>query len=113
MLPSGPWLDFRMPVLPDRVDRDAPEFAERRAALLEQLAQLETQLAIARGGGGEKYVERHRQRGKLLARERIELLLDPDSPFLELSPLAAWGANYTLGASLVTGIGVVAGTAAR
>jgi acetyl-CoA carboxylase carboxyltransferase component len=99
-----------MPVLPDRVDRDAPEFAERRAALLEQLAELETQLAIARGGGGEKYVERHRKRGKLLARERIELLLDPDSPFLELSPLAAWGTNYTVGASLVTGIGVVEGT---
>ena len=51
-----------------------------------------------------------RQRGKLLARERVELLLDPDSPFLELSPLAAWGTNYTVGASLVTGIGVVEGT---
>ena len=62
------------------------------------------------GGGGEKYVERHRERGKLLARERIELLLDPDSPFLELSPLAAWGTDYTVGASLVTGIGVVEGT---
>jgi acetyl-CoA carboxylase carboxyltransferase component len=99
-----------MPVLPDRVDRDAPEFASRRAALLDQLAEVETQLAIARGGGGEKYVDRHRKRGKLLARERIELLLDPDSPFLELSPLAAWGTNYTVGASVVTGIGVVEGT---
>src|SRR5438270_2735604 len=96
-----------MPVLPDRVDRDAPEFAERRAALLDLLAEIEAQLAIARGGGGEKYVERHRKRGKLLARERIELLLDPDSPFLELSPLAAWGTSYTVGASVVTGIGVV------
>src|ERR1051325_7085483 len=109
MLPSGPWLDFRMPVLPDRVDRDAPEFAERRPALLEQLAELEPQLAIARGGGGEKYVERHRKRGKLLARERIELLLDPDSPFLELPPRAAGATNYTVGPSLVTGIGVVEG----
>src|SRR3954447_12815201 len=99
-----------VPVLPDRVDRDAPEFAERRAALLELLAEIEAQLAIARGGGGEKYVERHRQRGKLLARERIELLLDPDSPFLELSPLAAWGTSYQVGASVVTGIGVVEGT---
>src|SRR5436190_12558013 len=99
-----------MPVLPDRVDRDAPQFAERRAALLEQLAEVDVQLALARAGGGEKYVERHRTRGKLLARERIELLLDPDSPFLELSPLAAWGTNYTVGASLVTGIGVVEGT---
>src|SRR3954447_20632290 len=99
-----------VPVLPDRVDRDAPEFAERRAALLELLAEIEAQLAIARGGGGEKYVERHRQRGKLLARERVELLLDPDSPFLELSPLAAWGTSYQVGASVVTGIGVVEGT---
>ena len=99
-----------MPVLPDRVDRDAPEYAERRAALIAQLAEIDAQLALARGGGGEKYVERHRQRGKLLARERVELLLDPDSPFLELSPLAAWGTNYTVGASLVTGIGVVEGT---
>src|SRR4051812_16936851 len=99
----------RVPVLPDRVDRDAPEFAERRGALLAQLAEIDAQLALARAGGGEKYVERHRKRGKLLARERVELLLDPDSPFLELSPLAAWGTNYTVGASLVTGFGVVEG----
>jgi len=98
-----------MPVLPDRVNRDAPEYAERRAALLAQLAEIDVQLDLVRAGGGEKYVERHRKRGKLLARERIELLLDPDSPFLELSPLAAWGTNYTVGASLVTGIGVVEG----
>src|SRR3954452_9442043 len=99
-----------MPVLPDRVDHDAPEYAERRASLLDQLAEVEAQLALARAGGGEKYVERHRQRGKLLARERVELLLDPDSPFLELPPLAAGGPTYTVGASLVTGIGVVEGT---
>src|SRR3954451_10735912 len=105
-----PWLDSRMPVLPDRVDRDAPEFASRRESLLQQLSEIEAQLAIARGGGGEKYVERHRKRGKLLARERVELLLDPDSPFLELSPLAAWGTTYPVGASVVTGIGVVEGT---
>jgi acyl-CoA carboxylase subunit beta len=99
-----------MPVLADRVDRDAPEFANRRDALLDLLAEIDGQLALARGGGGEKYVERHRQRGKLLARERIELLLDPDSPFLELSPLAAWGTTYPVGASVVTGIGIVEGT---
>lgn len=52
---------------------------------------------------------RHRKRGKLLARERVELLLDPDTPFLELSPLAAWGSEYPVGASMVTGIGVVEG----
>src|SRR5690349_25088478 len=99
-----------MPVLPDRVDRDAPEFTERRSALLDLMGEIDAQLALARAGGGDKYVERHRNRGKLLARERIELLLDRDSPFLELSPLAAWGTSYTVGASVVTGIGVVEGT---
>jgi acetyl-CoA carboxylase carboxyltransferase component len=76
---------------------------------LQQLAALDAELAKARAGGGPKYLERHRGRGKLLARERIELLLDRDSAFLELSPLAAWGSDYPVGGSLVTGIGVVSG----
>src|SRR5262249_4393819 len=59
--------------------------------------------------GGPTYVERHRKRGKLTARERIELLVDEDSPFLELSALAAYGTDYTVGGSLVTGVGVVEG----
>nr|WP_051301657.1 carboxyl transferase domain-containing protein [Actinomadura rifamycini] len=77
--------------------------------MLEKLAELDAEHAKALAGGGEKYVERHRRRGKLLARERIELLLDRDSPFLELSPLAAWGSDFPVGASVVTGIGVVEG----
>ena len=60
-------------------------------------------------GGGEKYVERHHARGKLMPRERIELLVDPGSAFLELSPLAGWGSDFTVGASVVTGIGVIEG----
>jgi acyl-CoA carboxylase subunit beta len=91
------------------VDVASPEFAANRAAQLEKLAELDEQLAAARAGGGPRYVERHRARGKLLPRERIELLVDRDSPFLELSPLAAWGTDYTVGASVVTGIGVVEG----
>ena len=54
---------------------------------------------------------RHHARGKLLARERVDLLLDRESPFLELAPYAAWGTDYTVGASLVTGIGLVEGVA--
>ncbi|HYD48911.1 MAG TPA: carboxyl transferase domain-containing protein [Terriglobales bacterium] len=77
--------------------------------MLGQVEYLRSQLALSRAGGGDKYVQRHRDRGKLMARERIELLLDRDSPFLELSPLAAWGTEYALGAGLVTGIGVVSG----
>ncbi len=75
----------------------------------EALAALEEQLDLARNGGGERYQQRHRDRGRLLARERIELLVDQDSAFLELSSLAAWGTGFTVGASVITGIGVVSG----
>jgi acetyl-CoA carboxylase carboxyltransferase component len=91
------------------MDARGSDFAANREAMLRKLAEIEAEHAKAIGGGGEKYVERHRKRGKLLARERIELLIDEDSPFLELSPLAAWGSNYHVGASVVTGIGVVEG----
>src|SRR5215208_7047995 len=80
-----------------------------REAMLAKLADLDAQHAVAVAGGGEKYVERHHARGKLLPRERIELLIDPGSAFLELSPLAGWGSDFTTGASLVTGIGVIEG----
>jgi acetyl-CoA carboxylase carboxyltransferase component len=96
-----------MPVL--RSTHDPSAAAEQREAMLLKLSEVDAELAKARAGGGEKYVARHHQRGKLLARERIELLIDRDSPFLELSPLAAWGSDYAVGASVVTGIGVVEG----
>ncbi|MDT9592867.1 carboxyl transferase domain-containing protein [Nocardioides zeae] len=80
-----------------------------REAMLEKIAALDAENAKAVAGGGEKYVGRHHARGKLLARERIELLVDEGSAFLELSPLAGWGSDFTVGASLVTGIGVVEG----
>ena len=80
-----------------------------REAMLEKLADLEAEHAKAVAGGGEKYVDRHHERGKLLPRERIELLIDEGSAFLELSPLAGWGSDFTVGASIVTGIGVVEG----
>jgi acetyl-CoA carboxylase carboxyltransferase component len=98
-----------MQVLPTRVDRQDEEFQRNRAASIEKLAEFEALQAQARQAGGEKYIERHRARGKLLVRERIEMLLDPDSPFLELSTLAAWGTDKNLGANAVTGIGVVSG----
>ncbi|CAN5613765.1 carboxyl transferase domain-containing protein [soil metagenome] len=81
----------------------------RREAMLEKIAALDAEHAKAVAGGGEKYVERHHRRGKLLAHERIELLLDEGSAFLELSPLAGWGSDFAVGASVVTGIGVVSG----
>jgi acetyl-CoA carboxylase carboxyltransferase component len=92
-----------------RIDTNSESFRANREAVVELLQELEAQLALARAGGGERSVARHRQRGKLLVRERIELLLDQDSPFLELSPLAGWGTGYAVGGGLVTGIGVVSG----
>jgi len=83
--------------------------SDNRTAMLDKLADLDAEHAKAVAGGGEKYVERHHARGKLLPRERIELLIDPGSAFLELSPLAGWGSDFTVGASVVTGIGVVSG----
>jgi len=96
-------------VLRSAVDCQSDTFQANRDALLAELAELEKLLAESRGGGGEKYVARHRKRGKLLPRERIELLLDRDSPFLELSPFAAAGTEYKVGASGAGGIGVVSG----
>ncbi len=96
-----------MTVLKSLLDVSAESYATNRKAQLDALARLEEQLELAIAGGGERYVRRHRDRGKLPVRERLELLLDPDSPFLELAALAAWGTDFTVGASVLTGIGVV------
>jgi acyl-CoA carboxylase subunit beta len=98
-----------VPVLTSHVDLDDETYRANREAQLALLKELDKQLELAIAGGGERYQQRHRDRGRLLARERIELLLDPDSPFLELSSLAAWGTEFTVGASVVTGVGVVSG----
>ncbi|WP_410624483.1 acyl-CoA carboxylase subunit beta [Amycolatopsis sp. cmx-8-4] len=96
-----------MTVLKSLLDVSAESYATNRKAQLDALVRLEEQLELAIAGGGERYVQRHRDRGKLPVRERLELLLDPDSPFLELAALAAWGTDFTVGASVLTGIGVV------
>ncbi len=98
-----------MPVIDSVIDTTSETYLLNRAASLELLAMHDEQLALARAGGGERYRQRHRSRGKLLVRERIELLVDRDSAFLELSPLAAYGSDFQVGASCVTGVGVVAG----
>jgi acyl-CoA carboxylase subunit beta len=98
-----------VPALGTSVDRTSETFVANREGNLALLAEHDEQLAQAVGGGGPTYVERHRKRGKLLARERIELLIDEDSHFLELSPLAAWGTEFHVGAAIVTGVGVVSG----
>ena len=80
----------------------------RRASMEAKIADLHAEQAKAVEAGG-KYIARHKERGKLTARERIELLVDEGSAFLELMPLAGWGSDFAVGASLVTGIGVVEG----
>ena len=97
-------------VLASALDTGGALYAARREAMLAKLAELDAQHAKALAGGGPKYTDRHRARGKLAVRERVELLIDPDSPFLELSPLAGYGTGFPVGGSGVNGIGVVCGT---
>ncbi len=78
-----------MDVLETHVRPDSPEFRENEARMQALVEDLRRRLARAREGGGAKYLQRHREQGKLPVRERLERLLDPGSPFLELAPLAA------------------------
>jgi acetyl-CoA carboxylase carboxyltransferase component len=98
-------------VLETRVDRDAPEFAANRERMTDLVAELRERTAEVAKGGGEEVVDRHRSRGKLLARERIDRLIDPGSAFLELNALAACGLydGDAPAAGIVTGIGVIEG----
>ncbi len=98
-------------ILESRVDRLAPSFAENRARMETLVSELRERTARVADGGGEEAIERHRSRGKLLARERIDRLVDPGSAFLELNALAAWDlyGGDAPAAGIVTGIGVVEG----
>ena len=98
-----------MSTLVSTVDTSEPSFVDNAEAMRQRLAELDAALAAALAGGGPRYAQRHQSRGKLLARERIELLLDRDAPFLELCPVAGWGTDYPTGAGVVGGIGVVEG----
>ena len=97
------------PPLRSNLDTRSPEFAENRAAMLEKLAEIDRLLDEAAAGGGPYHHERLAKRGKLPVRERIHLALDPDSPFLEISPLAGFDSDYAVGGGAVVGIGVIAG----
>src|SRR5512142_853783 len=100
-----------MAVLTSQLDRDAEEFARRRERMQELVAELRERSAQVARGGGEQAMERHRSRGKLPARERIDRLVDPGTAFLELNALAAWEmyGGDAPSAGIVTGIGVVEG----
>ncbi len=99
-----------MAVLTSEVARD-DAFEQRRASMEGLVAELRDRTALVAAGGGEKAVDRHRSRGKLTARERIDRLVDPGTAFLELNALAAWELydGDAPSAGIVTGIGVVEG----
>jgi len=97
------------PPLKSSLNSRSAEFAENREAMLEKLAVIDTLLDEAEQGGGAAHHERLAKRGKLPVRQRINLVLDPDSPFLEISSLAGYNSDYVVGGGAVLGIGVIAG----
>jgi len=100
-----------MPVLKSELDSRSQTFAQNAEGMRSVVADLREKLQVASEGGGEAARKRHASRGKLLARERIDLLVDPGTAFLELSPLAAYGlyGGDVHAASIVTGIGLIEG----
>ena len=97
------------PPVRSTLDTRTPEFQENRDAMVKKLSEIDALLDEAELGGGEYHHQRLAKRGKLPVRERIRLALDPDSPFLEISSLAAYNSAYTIGGGAVLGIGVISG----
>src|SRR5437763_5017806 len=100
-----------MPVLASKLNPRTEDFKSNAAATRALVDDLNARLAAIAQGGGEGPRARHVARGKLLPRERVEMLLDPDTPFLEVAPLAALDmyGNDAPGAGLIAGIGRVSG----
>src|SRR4249920_851957 len=100
-----------VPVLSSRIDRSDERFRQNADAFGALVADLRAELTAVRLGGPATSRERHVARGKMLPRDRVDALLDPGSPFLELSPMAAHGmySGEVPGAGIITGIGRIAG----
>src|SRR2546426_49325 len=100
-----------MAVIKSHVDTASEQFQQNKAYTAGLVAELRDRLETVRMGGGLDDIAKHRGRGKMLARERIELLLDPGTAFMELSALAGWDMynGDAPAAGMVTGIGVVSG----
>jgi 3-methylcrotonyl-CoA carboxylase beta subunit len=100
-----------MPVIETALDTRSDTFHANDATMRALVAELRDRVALARQGGGDRARRRHRARGKLLPRERVQALVDPGAPFLELSPLAAWGLydGEVPAAGIITGIGRIVG----
>src|SRR5436190_22070692 len=100
-----------MPAIKSAISPNSPTFKSNAEAMGKLTAELKAHMATAALGGDERSRKRHTERGKLLPRQRVERLIDPGSPFLELSPLAAFGMydGDIHGAGIITGIGRVSG----
>ena len=107
----APFAVRSLPEIESRLDTRSTEYQANAAAMRGLVEELRERLALVRQGGGEEQMRRHRSRGKLPARERVERLLDPGTPFLEFSALAAWDMydGEAPSAGIITGIGVVSG----
>lgn len=97
------------PILKSSIDVKAESFLENKDMMLEKINELQNLLDEVELGGGQHHLDRLAAKGKLPVRERIKNLLDNDTPFLEISPFAAWGTSFTVGGGCVAGIGLVAG----
>ena len=102
---------WEMQVLKSNIRTDSEEFKQNEKNFLALMAQYREAMSASMQGGGEAAVAKHKKRNKLLARERIDLLIDPNTPFLELSPMAAYDTynNDFPSAGIITGIGVIQG----
>ena len=98
------------PKIKSNLDTNSEEFSQNKEMMLDKISFLDELLDKAKVGGGTHHHERLAKRGKMPVRERVFNLLDPDTPFLEIAPFAAYGTEFTVGGGCVCGIGVVAGT---
>ena len=98
------------PKIKSNLDTNSKEFSQNKEMMLDKIGFLDELLEKAKLGGGKHHHERLAKRGKMPVRERVFNLLDPDTPFLEIAPFAAYGTEFTVGGGCVCGIGVVAGT---
>ena len=98
------------PKIKSNLDTSSEEFSQNKQMMLDKISFLDELLDKAKLGGGKHHHERLAKRGKMPVRERVFNLLDPDTPFLEIAPFAAYGTEFTVGGGCVCGIGVVAGT---
>ena len=96
-------------VIKSNLDTTSADYQANLAAMQELWDNVAAEIATVPTIGGQRYIDRHRKRGKMLVRERIEALIDPGTPFLELSPLAAWGTEDAVGVGIACGIGQIEG----